>query len=307
MNLRIVFMGSPVFAVPALKTLAQQYQIVGVVTQPDRHAGRGRTLTPPPVKCLAVELGLPFIQPQKMAQSDAIDQLRAWQPDVIVVTAYGQILRPEVLSLPQYGCVNVHASLLPRWRGAAPIQAAILHGDVQTGITIIRMDAGVDTGPVLSQHTLPILPTDNSSILSERLAKLGGEVLIDILPAYLNGEIQPKPQDEAQATYSRMLKKEDGELDFTRTSTSLEHKVRAFQPWPGAFTTWQGQILKIIHSTAVPTSQSGKNVEPGGHVIYQGLPAIVTGDGLLVLNELQPAGKKPMSGKAFLQGARNWV
>jgi methionyl-tRNA formyltransferase len=264
-------------------------------------------VTPPAIKKLALELGLPVIQPEKLRQPEVIEQLKAWQPDVIVLAAFGQILRPNVLELPQHGCVNVHASLLPRWRGAAPIQAAILHGDAQTGITIMRMDAGLDTGPIISQRPLPILEEDNSALLSERLANLGSELLLETLPEYLKGKLQPRPQDEALSTYCKMLKKEDGALDFSCTSTSLEHKVRAFQPWPGAFTTWQGQILKIQHSTAVPGDQLEKMVEPGQHVIFRGLPAIGTGDGLLVLNELQPAGKKPMNGKAFLQGARNWV
>ena len=191
-----------------------------------------------------------------------MEQIKAWQPGVIVVAAFGKILRSDVLDLPPHGCVNVHASLLPRWRGAAPIQAAILHGDAQTGVTIMRMDAGLDTGPIISQRSLPILEEDNSAILSERLAHLGGELLLETLPAYLKGEIEPKPQDEVLSTYCEMLKKEDGALDFTCSSTSLVHKVRALQPWPGAFTTWQGQILKIKHSTAVPADQLEKMIEP---------------------------------------------
>ena len=164
MKTRIVFMGSPEFAVPTLKTLVQHYTVVGVITQPDREAGRGRALTPPPVKKLALELGLPVIQPEKLRQPGVLEQLKAWQPGVIVVAAFGQILRSDVLDLPPHGCVNVHASLLPRWRGAAPIQAAILHGDAQTGVTIMRMDAGVDTGPIISHRSLPILAEENSAM-----------------------------------------------------------------------------------------------------------------------------------------------
>ena len=216
-------------------------------------------------------------------------------------------MRSEVLDLPPHGCINVHASLLPRWRGSAPIQAAILHGDVQTGITIMQMNAGVDTGPILSQQALPIQPDENSASLSARLANLGAELLLATLPDYLQGKIKPQPQDEERATYAPMLKKEDGALDFSHTSTALEHKVRALQPWPGAYTLWQGQMLKIHHSTAVPANQLHKPIAPGAHTIIRGLPAVGTADGLLILDELQPAGKKPMSGKAFLQGARNWV
>ena len=302
MTAKIVFMGSPDFSIPAMRALAEVYPIVGVVTQPDRPAGRGRVLTPPPVKRLALELGLPLIQPERLRQPEAMAQLQAWAPDVIVVAAFGQILRPAVLELPRFGCVNVHASLLPRWRGAAPIQAALLNGDAQTGITIMRMDAGVDTGPTLSQRALPIQPDDNAGALSERLAALGGELLLETLPAYLSGELTPQPQEDAGATYAPMLNKADGQLDFSQPAEALARRVRAFNPWPGAFTIWQGQMLKIQRAHAVPTPCA----VPGQTVIYQGLPAFCTSDGLLALDELQPAGKKPQPGKAFLQGARGW-
>ena len=302
MTAKIVFMGSPDFSIPALRALAEVYPIVGVVTQPDRPAGRGRVLTPPPVKRLALELGLPLIQPERLRQPEAMAQLQAWAPDVIVVAAFGQILRPAVLELPRFGCVNVHASLLPRWRGAAPIQAALLNGDAETGITIMRMDAGVDTGPTLSQRALPIQPDDNAGALSERLAALGGELLLETLPAYLSGELTPQPQEDAGATYAPMLNKADGQLDFSQPAEALARRVRAFNPWPGAFTIWQGQMLKIQRAHAVPTPCA----VPGQTVIYQGLPAFCTSDGLLALDELQPAGKKPQPGKAFLQGARGW-
>ena len=302
MTAKIVFMGSPDFSIPALRALAEVYPIVGVVTQPDRPAGRGRVLTPPPVKRLALELGLPLIQPERLRQPEAMAQLQAWAPDVIVVAAFGQILRPAVLELPRFGCVNVHASLLPRWRGAAPIQAALLNGDAETGITIMRMDAGVDTGPTLSQRALPIQPDDNAGSLSERLAALGGELLLETLPAYLSSELTPQPQEDAGATYAPMLNKADGQLDFSQPAEALARRVRAFNPWPGAFTIWQGQMLKIQRAHAVPTPCA----LPGQTVVYQGLPALCTTDGLLALDELQPAGKKPQPGKAFLQGARGW-
>ena len=302
MTAKIVFMGSPDFSIPALRALAEVYPIVGVVTQPDRPAGRGRVLTPPPVKRLALELGLPLIQPERLRQPEAMAQLQAWAPDVIVVAAFGQILRPAVLELPRFGCVNVHASLLPRWRGAAPINAALLNGDAETGITIMRMDAGVDTGPTLSQRSLPIQPDDNAGSLSERLAALGGELLLETLPAYLSSELPPQPQEDAGATYAPMLNKADGQLDFSQPAEALARRVRAFNPWPGAFTIWQGQMLKIQRAHAVPTPCA----VPGQTVIYQGLPAFCTSDGLLALDELQPAGKKPQPGKAFLQGARGW-
>ena len=206
-SVRTVFMGSPEFALPSLQALTQTLPVVGVITQPDRPAGRGRVLTAPPVKLLAQSLGLPVIQPERMREPAAMEQLLAWAPDLIVVAAFGQILRPTVLDLPEYGCINVHASLLPRWRGAAPIQAAILVGDECTGVTIMRMDPGIDTGPILNQQSLPILPDDTTLSLSERLATLGAQLLMETLPAYLLGELQPQPQPDTGATYAPMLKK----------------------------------------------------------------------------------------------------
>ena len=297
----IVFMGSPEFALPALKALAENYSVVGVVTQPDRPAGRGRTLTPPAVKRLAERLDLPLMQPRRLSQADAMQQLKDWNPDMIVVAAFGQILKPAVLELPPFGCINLHASLLPRWRGAAPIRAAILHGDQETGVTIMKMDAGVDTGPILKQRSTPILPEDTPDALSARLAELGAELLLETLPAYLAGELQPRPQDETQASYAPMLKKEDGLLDFGQSAQGLARRVRGLKPWPGAFMLWQGQRLKIHRAHA----EAGK-ANIGQTIIYKGLPAIGTAHGLLVLDELQPAGKKPMPGKVFLNGARGW-
>jgi methionyl-tRNA formyltransferase len=303
---RLVFMGSPEFAVPSLQVLSAHYQVVGVVTQPDRPAGRGQTLTPPPVKVLAQQLNLPIIQPQKLRLPEAMQQLRDWKPDLIIVTAFGQILRQDVLDLPARGCVNVHASLLPRWRGAAPINAAILHGDEHTGVTIMRLDAGVDTGPVISQRSTPIDPEETALSLAARLAALGADLLVETLPGYLSGKLAPQPQDESLATYALRLKKEDGELDFNCSAAELARKVRAFQPWPGAFTSWLGGPLKIQKARCVLDPKKEASLSPGDHTIYQGLPAICTRQGLLLLEELQPAGKKPMAGKIFLQGARNW-
>ena len=305
METRLVFMGSPEFALPTLRALAAHYPIAGVITQPDRPAGRGRALTPPPVKILAEELGLPLIQPRRLREPEAMDALQAWDPDLIVVTAFGQILRPDVLDLPPSGCINVHASLLPRWRGAAPIQAAILAGDEQTGVTIMRMDAGVDTGPLLSQAAIPILPTDTAGSLGERLAELGAELLLKTLPEYLNGDLQPAAQEEERATYAPMLKKEDGRLDFTRPAIDLARQVRAYNPWPGSFMEWQGQVLKIHQAHAFPCDPD-PSLEPGRTLVMDGLPALASSHGLLVLDEVQPAGKRVMTGNVFLNGARAW-
>jgi methionyl-tRNA formyltransferase len=302
MKYRIVFMGSPEFALPSLRSLAAHYPLVGVVTQPDRPAGRGRSLTPPPVKSLANELNLPVIQPRRLREPEAMGQLQDWHPDVIIVAAFGQILKPDVLDFPPHGCINVHASLLPRWRGAAPIRAAILHGDGQSGVTIMRMDPGVDTGPILSQRATTIQEDDTAETLSLRLAELGAELLLETLPGYLDGKITASPQDGSLATYAPMLKKEDGDLDFNLTAVQLARRVRAFYPWPGAFTKWNGHMLKIQRARPV----LGISATPGKRLVHHKLPALGTGEGILVLEEVQPAGKKPMPGEVFLRGAREW-
>ena len=299
---KIVFMGSPDFAVPTLRALAQHYEIAGVVTQPDRPSGRGRELKTPPVKSLVMDLGLPIIQPEKLREPAAMEQLRLWSPDLIVVAAFGQILRPDVLSLPSHGCVNVHGSILPRWRGAAPIQAAILNGDSETGITIMQMDKGVDTGAMLFQRVIKIEDDDTSGTLFEKLSVLGADLLIETLPRYLSGELQPQAQDESKATYAPMLKKEDGLLDFTHPAEELARRVRAFNPWPSAFFEWNGGMLKVHRAHAEAGNESA-----GKKMIWRNQPAVGAGSGILVLDEVQPAGKKSMSGISFLSGARNWA
>lgn len=295
-------MGSPDFAMPSLRALASAYEVAGVVTQPDRASGRGRELKSPPVKLLAQELGIPTIQPEKLRTPEAMEQLRAWNPDLIVVAAFGQILRKDVLDLPRYGCVNVHASLLPRWRGAAPINAAILHGDEETGITIMKMDVGLDTGPMLAQRAIPLSRGDRAGSVTMTLSHLGADLLIETLPDYLAGKIRPVPQPEEGATYAPMLKKEEGRLDFTRPAEELERRVRAFNPWPGAFMDFDGALLKVHRAHA----EAGIALA-GQRLVYQNQPAVGTGGGLLILDEVQPAGKKPMSGKSFLAGARHWA
>lgn len=280
----------------------EKFRITGVVTQPDRPAGRGRGLKPPPVKELASQLNLPVIQPKRLKAPEAMEQIRNWNPDIIVVAAFGQILPPEVLDLPPFGSINVHASLLPRWRGAAPIHAAILHGDDETGITIMKMDPGLDTGPIISKRSMSISPDETTGTLSARLAEAGAQLLIEALTDYLAGEITPYPQDNALATYAPMLKKADAELDFSLSAQVLERWVRAYNPWPCAFSFWQGKHLKIHRAHAVENPR----VTPGETRISAGLPAFGTREGLLVLDELQPAGKKAMPGEIFLRGAKNW-
>jgi methionyl-tRNA formyltransferase len=301
-SVRIVFMGSPDFAVPALEALAAHYLVTGVVTQPDRPAGRGGILKPPAIKQTALRLGLPIIQPEKLRQPEAMEQLQAWAPDLIVVAAFGQILRPVVLDLPKLGCINIHGSLLPRGRGAAPIQAAILAGDKETGITIMKMDPGVDTGPMLSQHAIQITPEDTAGTLFEKLAPIGADLLLETLPAYISGELQPQPQPAEGITYAPMLKKEDGRLDFSLPASVLERQVRAYNPWPGTWFDWNGVPLKVLRAHVGAEKSPG-----GGHRLTDGgFPAIGTSAGILILDEIQPAGKKPMPGKAFLAGVRDW-
>jgi methionyl-tRNA formyltransferase len=302
MPIRLVFMGSPDFSVPTLRRLAEQYPVAGVVTQPDRPAGRGRVLTPPPVKILAQSLGIEVIQPEKLKEPEAQARLQAWAPDLIVVTAFGQILRRSVLDLPRFGCINVHASLLPRWRGAAPIQAAILHGDRQTGATIMIMDPGVDTGPILTQRAVEIRPDDTAETLSGRLSEAGADLLIETLPGYLAGSIQPRAQENELATYAPMLSKEEGLLDFSQPTAALERIVRAFNPWPGAFFDWQGQPLKVHRAHVAACADSA-----GQRLIVDGQPAVSTVDGCLVFDEVQPAGKRSMPGRDFLRGTRQWM
>lgn len=298
----LVFMGSPDFALPALRALAQHYNVVGVVTQPDRASGRGRELKAPPVKRLALELGIPVMQPEKLRLPEAMEQLRAWSPELIVVAAFGQILKKDVLDLPRFGCINVHASLLPRWRGAAPINAAILHGDAETGVTIMKMDPGLDTGPMLSQRSIRLTPEDTAGSVFEKLSAIGADLLIETLPDYLSGKLKPIPQPEEGVTYAPMLKKEEGQLDFGRDVHELERRVRAFNPWPGAFMDFDGTLLKV-HRARVEEGDAAA----GQRLIIQDQPAVVARGGILVLEQVQPAGKKSMSGRSFLAGARNWA
>ncbi len=299
---RIVFMGTPDFAVPSLRTLIDRFEVVGVVTQPDRPAGRGGEVRLSPVKQVALGAGIPVFQPQKIRQPDAIEQLKGWQADVYVVAAFGQILPQALLDIPPFGSINVHASLLPRWRGAAPIQAAILAGDAQTGITIMKMDAGLDTGPMLSQSAIPIQPLETGESLHQRLAQLGAELLVATLPAYLNGSIEPRPQPEDGITYAPQITKDQGRIDWQTAADAIERQVRAFYPWPGAFTIWEDKTLKI-HSAAYATGElePGRVAEQDGHIV------VGTGDGVLLPGRVQLAGRKAVSIDDFVRGYGQFV
>ena len=301
-NLKIVFLGSPDFALPTLNLIHKNHDVVGVVTQPDRAAGRGRELKPPPVKSLALELDIPVIQPQKIRDEISMDQLRVWSPSLIIVAAYGQILKQEVLEMPEFGCLNIHASLLPRWRGAAPINAAILHGDDQSGITIMKMNAGLDTGPILSQESVRIKSDETAGSLFESLSQLGAKLLLETLPDYISGELMTQSQSDQGVTYAGMLKKQDGELVFSYPAEQLERKIRAFNPWPGTYFQWNGDTLKV-HRASIGTGKASE----AERIVVADKPGLGTSNGLLILEEVQAAGKKRMPAKDFLRGIKNWA
>jgi methionyl-tRNA formyltransferase len=305
---RLVFMGTPEFAVSSLFALLRGgYDIAGVLTKEDQPAGRGQKLEESPVKQLAKTHGLTIQQPGTLRSPAARAELAALAPDVIVVAAYGLILPQEVLDLPRFGCVNVHGSVLPRWRGAAPIAAAILAGDVETGISMMLADAGVDTGPVLSAAYLPIGPDDTTGMLTGKLAELGADLLMRTLPRWLAGELRPQPQPKEGATYAPRIIKEEGQINWAEPAVLIEHRVRAYQPWPSAYTSWNGQRLKVLRTRA----EQGTGIrdrEPGTVIAGKaGSAGVVTVQGVLWLEEVQLAGKRPTPVEAFLQGARGFV
>ena len=307
---RIIFMGTPDFAVPSLRLLhetsaQQNWQVVAVVTQPDRPAGRGNKVIASPVKAYAQANDLPVLQPASLRKEPAVvDQLRDLAPDLFVVAAFGQILRQSVLDIPPHGSINVHASLLPAYRGASPITAAILDGVAETGVSIMQMDAGMDTGPVLTQARLALEPTDTTLTLSERLAVQGATVLVETLPRWLAGSIIPTPQDElpGEVSLCRMIKKEAGLIDWHLPADQIERMTRAYAPWPSAYTNWQGEIFKIWQAAVQPGAAA-----PGVVVDTAAGPAVGTGMGLLHLQTVQPAGKRQLPITAFLHGAPNFI
>lgn len=304
--MRLLFMGSPSFAVRPLKALAAAgHTIVGVVTQPDRPAGRDRRLTPPPVKLAAERLGLPVLQPETLRDPQAVADLVALAPDVGVVAAYGEILRRSVLAIPPLGYLNIHPSLLPLHRGPTPVAGAILAGDRETGVTIMRLDPGMDSGPILAQAAVPLPPGARAGALTDELFALGSDLLVEALARYAAGELTPREQDHGGASVTRLLKKEDGLIDWSRPATVIERMTRAYDPWPGATTSWRGQPLRLI-AAAVEAEWLGE-AAPGAVVGYGGGggPLVATGSGALELRELQPAGKRPMPGAAWWQGIRD--
>jgi methionyl-tRNA formyltransferase len=307
MKVRIVFMGTPQFAVTILKSLLRSsYELLAVYTQPDKRAGRGRPVVYSPVKKVALEHQSPVMQPVNLKSSEVVGQLASFQPWLIVVAAFGFILPQEVLSLPKFGCLNVHPSLLPRHRGPSPIANAILCGDELTGVTVMLMDAGLDTGPVLAQKKVGISFTDTTGSLSTRLADVGAELLLETLPKWLGGELKPHPQDEAQATYSRLITGDDGEINWHLSAFEIWQKVRAYNPWPGCYTWYQGKRL-IIHK-AIPFGDEGQG-EVGEVIALVEQPGIgvVTGQGTLGLCQVQIQGKRAMTVNDFVRGKRDFI
>jgi len=315
----IIFVGTPAFAVPSLERLAGAgHDIAAVVTQPDRPAGRHRTPRPPPVKLAAQQLGLQVVQPPTLRDAEVLAGLRALSPKVIVVVAYGQILRQEVLEIPARGVLNVHPSLLPRWRGASPVPAAILAGDERTGVTIMLMDAGMDSGPILSRVETPINDTDTSRSLLDTLSDLGAGLLVDTIPRWLAGEIQPQPQDDSKPTVCPLLRKEDGAIDWHLSAIEIWRRIRAYNPWPGAYTALDGQMLHIWRAwpldmtAAAPPGTVQKLLAEWLHELPDNASseaafAVQTGSGVLVPMDVQRAGRRTLSAAEFLRGMPNLI
>ncbi len=299
--MRIVFMGTPEFAVPSLEALlASDDQVVGVVTQPDRPKGRGQVLTPSPIKIIAQREHIPLLQPLKIKAPEFLEALAAWKPDLIAVTAFGRILPGSVLALPSMGCVNVHGSLLPKYRGAAPVQWAVINGERETGITTMLMDEGMDTGAMLLQESLVIDPDDTAGTLAPRLAAIGGRLLIETIRRLKAGTITPFPQDHSRATMAPILKKEDGLIDWTMSASQLSNRVRGLSPWPGAYTFLNGERWMIWKASHRAMDQQGV---PGTIVgVTKQVIQVATGEGVLEVTEVQPANSKRLTVAQFLAG-----
>lgn len=312
--LRILYMGTPQFAVPALEALAQAaapgallpqgYEIATVITRPDKPAGRGQEVVFSPVKQAALAHDLPVWQPGSFKKSENSQALAAFQADLYVVAAFGQILPQSVLDQPRYGTLNIHASLLPKYRGPDPIAEAILQGDSESGVSIMLLDAGIDTGPVLLQQRVPLAKDETTGTLTVKLAQQGAQALLEALPLWLAGAITPQPQDEQKASHTQMLRKEDGRISWEKPASVLARQVRAYTPWPSSYTSWKGKILKIVAAQAI--SPASVNLPPGTVTVREvaghNVLAVVTGAGLLAVQRVQLEGKRAMSAEEFLRG-----
>lgn len=313
--MKVIFMGTPDFAVPALEALVQseKHEVSLVVTQPDRPRGRSGKAAAPEVKLCAEKYGIPVFQPEKVKEPSAIERLAGEQADLIVVAAFGQILPKEILEMPRYGCINIHGSLLPMYRGAAPIQWAVLDGQKEAGDTIMQMNEGLDTGDILTQEKVELSPDETAGSLYEKLSRMGGPLLLRTMDELEKGTVTPVPQDGEKSTYAKMLRKEMGNIDWNRSAPELEHLVRGLNPWPSAFTHWEGKLLKIWMAKAVGEEQGtgagSRRAEPEAEpgtvmVVTEDCLLIQTGNGLLSLTEVQLEGKKRMPVQDFLRGCR---
>ena len=303
--MRIVFMGVPEFAVPALERLISgEHQVVAVYTQPDKPAGRGRAPSFSAVKRVALEHGIEVRQLGSFAEAGAIDSLAQLSPDVVVVAAFGQILPSTVLTIPPFGCINIHPSLLPRHRGPTPIPAAILAGDYWTGVSVILLDKGVDSGPILAQRRVLISPQDTTDSLVRKLAQIAAQLLEETLPRWLSRSLIPQPQPEEGATYTKLLSKGEGEVDWQLPASQIWRRMRAFYPWPGCYTAWGGRMLKIVKAAHLP----GERGEPGRVVpLGRGEVGVQCGEGILMLLRVQLEGRREMSAEDFLRGHRDFI
>jgi len=304
--MRIVFAGTPEFAVPPLAALVRSHhEIIGVLTQPDRPAGRGRNLSMSAVKEFALENSLPLAQPQTFRTTEGRAALETWRPDVLVVVAYGLILPPEALAIPKHGCLNIHASLLPRWRGAAPVQRAILEGDDETGVTIMQMDAGLDTGPILLQRALPIGDTDDSVSVLDKLAALGAPALLEVLSSIDSGSVLARAQPSEGATYAKKIEKSEARIDWKRSASKIDRQIRAFRPWPIAETTHRGEQVRVHRARVV--GDAAITPHPPGSILglKDDLLLVACGEAVLGIAELQRAGRRSMTAREFANGLRS--
>ncbi len=307
--MRIVFMGTPDFSVPCLEKLIEEnYDVAGVVTQPDRPKGRKREMTPPPVKIAAQKHGIEVFQPEKIKDADAVSRVLAWQPDLIVTAAYGQVIPSAILDAPRYGCINVHASLLPKYRGGAPIHRAIIEGEAETGITIMYMVEKLDAGDILTQEKVRIEETDTVGTLHDKLSRVGADLLIRTIPPLVRGELTPIPQNEEESTFAPNIRREDEKINWNRSATEIYNQIRGLNPWPVAFTSWQGKVLKIWEAELTPSdvlaNLSVSGSKPGEilSVSEEGI-IVKTGEGAITLKELQPEGKRRMTVSDFVRGS----
>ena len=302
--MRVIFMGTPDFAVPSLQALLTRHEVVAVVTQPDKPKGRGKKLQPTPVKAVALEHGIPVLQPVKVREPEVIEQLRGYVADLIAVTAFGQILPEEILNMPKYGCININASLMPKYRGAAPIQGAVINGDEVSGVTTMQMDVGLDTGDILDTVEVRLDPKETGGSLFDRLSLAGGKLILSTLEKAEAGILHPVKQDEAEATHVTMLDKSMGQIDWSMDAAVIERLIRGLNPWPSAYTKFEGKTLKIWSADVEEDAAGRPSPETFGQVVCVGKDAfsVQTGKGLLTIRELQLEGKKRMDTAAFLRG-----